>query len=390
MGYHVITHFRRGAFLATVSLGMLVSCGHATTFKGPGSGAGAEASALGVRINCGQTKVQIDKKALIAAGGKIQLSGELCPQISSSVELLFVLDFSDSMQVSDPLIGSGATGSCGRSKAVSAIVEKLTASRSKDDKVSAGIIGFGTKASEVTGEVDLAQFKPSVDALCRNNGGVTNYKAAFELAGQKLSASAKAAKIMYFISDGLPTAGGLMAVPMNFDPFNPYAAINAMNQAAAMNEDAHFKAGSEAAAVLRSQFPGLVFNAMLLQSSALSFPYDPAIYLSQLTADASRVRIVSQANQLAESAVQLLTVPVSLDAGKVAASVSDDGSAKQSLTIRQLLQSQDSKGKWIFGTSEFDGAKIAGTDFLKTIHFVMEASEMSGRKQSLAVNLEIK
>ncbi len=367
MGYHVITHFRRGAFLATVSLGMLVSCGHATTFKGPGSGAGAEASALGVRINCGQTKVQIDKKALIAAGGKIQLSGELCPQISSSVELLFVLDFSDSMQVSDPLIGSGATGSCGRSKAVSAIVEKMTASRGKDDKVSAGIIGFGTKASEVTGEVDLAQFKPSVDALCRNNGGVTNYKEAFELAGQKLSASAKAVKIMYFISDGLPTAGGLT-----------------------MNEDAHFMAGSDAAAVLRSQFPGLVFNAMLLQSSALSFPYDPAIYLTQLTADASRVRIVSQANQLAESAVQLLTVPVSLDAGKVAASVSDDGSAKQSLTIRQLLESQDSKGKWIFGTSEFDGAKIAGTDFLKTIHFVMEASEMSGRKQSLAVNLEIK
>jgi|GEM_PF-1913168 len=380
-----------GIFLATMSIAFTWSCGQSPSFKASGSRAGgAGANAMSVQIKCGDTKIQVDKKLLAAAGGRMQLSGELCPVSSSSVHLLFVLDFSDSMRTNDPTTGSGAGAACGRSKAVSAIIEKMTASRGKDDKVSAAIIGFGTTASEVSGETDLAQFKPSADALCRSNSGSTNYRAAFELAAQKLSASPKTAKIMYFISDGLPTAGGVMTTPLIIDPFDPYATINAMNQAAAMNQDVHFRAGVDAAASLRSQFPVMVFNAMLLQSAAVALPYDPAVYLSQLTNDASRVRIVSQASQLAESAVQLLTVPVSLDAGNVDASVRNDSGTRETLTMRQLLQSQDTKSKWIFGTSDFKAEKIAGSDFSKPIHFAMEAAETGGRKHALKVDIEIK
>jgi len=379
-----------GIFLATLSIAFTWSCAQSPSFKASGSRAGgAGADAMSVQIKCGDTKIQVDKKLLAAAGGKMQLSGELCPVFSSSVHILFVLDFSDSMRTNDPTVGVGAAASCGRSKAVSAIIEKLTASRGKDDKVSASIVGFGTTASEVSGEVDLAQFKPSAEALCRSNSGSTNYRAAFELAAQKLGVSTKTAKIMYFISDGLPTAGG-MSTPVFIDPYDPYATINAMNQAAAMNQDVHFRAGVDAAASLRSQFPAMVFNAMLLQSAAVSLPYDPAVYLSQLTNDASRVRIVSQASQLAESAVQLLTVPVSLDAGNVDASVSNDSGARETLTMRQLLQSQDTKSKWIFGTSDFKAEKIAGSDFAKPIHFAMEAAETGGRKHALKVDIEIK
>jgi len=376
-----------GIFLATLSIAFTWSCAQSPSFKASGSRAGVGgANAMSVQIKCGDTKIQVDKKLLAASGGKIQLSGELCPVSSSSVHLLFVLDFSDSMRTNDPTVGVGAAASCGRSKAVSAIIEKMTASRGKDDKVSASIVGFGTTASEVSGEVDLAQFKPSAEALCRSNSGSTNYRAAFELAAQKLAASTKTAKIMYFISDGLPTAGG-MSTPVFIDP---YAIINAMNQAVAMNQDVHFRAGVDAAASLRSQFPAMVFNAMLLQSAAVALPYDPAVYLSQLTNDASRVRIVSQASQLAESAVQLLTVPVSLDAGNVDASVSNDSGARETLTMRQLLQSQDTKSKWIFGTSDFKAEKIAGSDFAKPIHFAMEAAETGGRKHALKVDIEIK
>jgi len=368
-----------GIFLATLSIAFTWSCAQSPSFKASGSRAGgAGADAMSVQIKCGDTKIQVDKKLLAAAGGKMQLSGELCPVFSSSVHILFVLDFSDSMRTNDPTVGVGAAASCGRSKAVSAIIEKLTASRGKDDKVSASIVGFGTTASEVSGEVDLAQFKPSAEALCRSNSGSTNYRAAFELAAQKLGVSTKTAKIMYFISDGLPTAGGIMTTPVFIDPFDPY------------DQDVHFRAGVDAAASLRSQFPAMVFNAMLLQSAAVSLPYDPAVYLSQLTNDASRVRIVSQASQLAESAVQLLTVPVSLDAGNVDASVSNDSGARETLTIRQLLQSQDTKSKWIFGTSDFKAEKIAGSDFAKPIHFAMEAAETGGRKHALKVDIEIK
>ena len=380
-----------GIFLVMMSIAFTWSCAQSPSFKASGSRAGvAGANAMSVQIKCGDTKIQVDKKLLAAAGGRLQLSGELCPVSSSSVHILFVLDFSDSMRTNDPTVGVGAAASCGRSKAVSAIIEKMTASRGKDDKVSASIVGFGTAASEVSGEVDLAQFKPSAEALCRSNSGSTNYRAAFELAAQKLAASTKTAKIMYFISDGLPTAGGIMTTPVFIDPFDPYATINAMNQAAAMNQDVHFRAGVDAAASLRSQFPAMVFNAMLLQSAAVALPYDPAVYLSQLTNDASRVRIVSQASQLAESAVQLLTVPVSLDAGNVDASVSNDSGARETLTMRQLLQSQDTKSKWIFGTSDFKAEKIAGSDFSKPIHFAMEASETGGRKHALKVDIEIK
>lgn len=380
-----------GIFLATLSIAFTWSCGQSPSFKASGSRAGvAGANAMSVQIKCGDTKIQVDKKLLAASGGRLQLSGELCPVSSSSVHILFVLDFSDSMRTNDPTVDVGAGASCGRSKAVSAIIEKMTASRGKDDKVSAGIVGFGTTASEVSGEVDLAQFKPSAEALCRSNSGSTNYRAAFELAAQKLASSTKTAKIMYFISDGLPTAGGAMTIPVIINPFDPYATINAMNQAAAMNQDVHFRAGVDAATSLRSQFPAMVFNAMLLQSAAVSLPYDPAVYLSQLTNDASRVRIVSQASQLAESAVQLLTVPVSLDAGNVDASVSNDSGTRETLTMRQLLQSQDTKSKWIFGTSDFKAEKIAGSDFSKPIHFAMEASETGGRKHALKVDIEIK
>ena len=58
--------------------------------------------------------------------------------------------------------------------------------------------------------------------------------------------------------------------------------------------------------------------------------------------------------------------------------------------MRQLLQSQDTKSKWIFGTSDFKAEKIAGSDFSKPIHFAMEAAETGGRKHGVKVDIEIK
>lgn len=374
------------------SLCPLQACGPTATFKSPSPRAGAELQALSVQAKCGQSKVEVDRKSLESTGGRMQVSGEICPTSSSSLHVLFVLDFSGSMQSNDPVTGSGSSASCGRSRAVKAIVDRLTASRGKDDKLSAGIVGFGTDATEVVGETDLAQFKPPVDSMCRSSGGVTNYRAAFDLAGRKLGASSKATRILYFISDGLPTAGGTSAPPIIIDPFDPFSAMNAMSAAAAMSNDSNYRAGSDAAAALRSQFPGLVFNALLLQPSATvsGDGADPAQYLATLTADASRVRIVSQAGQLADSAVQLLTVPVILDSGNVDAAVANDSGARQTLTVKQLLQSQESKGKWVFATSDFDARKMAGEDFAKVIHFSMDAAETSGHKQSLKFDLVVR
>ena len=374
------------------ALAALHGCGPTATFNSPSPRAGAELQAMAVQARCGQSKVEIDRKALESAGGRMQISGELCAVSSSSLHVLFVLDFSGSMQSNDPVTGSGPNASCGRSRAVKAIVDRLTASRGKEDKLSAGIVGFGTDATEVVAETDMAQFKPSVDSMCRSSGGVTNYRAAFELAGRKLGASSKAARILYFISDGLPTAGGVMTDPIIINPFDPLSTMAAMSTAAAINSDAHYRAGAEAATALRAQFPAMVFNALLLNPSTTvsGDGLDPAQYLAALTGDASRVRVVSQASQLADSAVQLLTVPVALDSSNVNASISNDAGARQTLTMRQLAQSQESKGKWVFATSDFDARKMAGDDFSKALHFAMDAAESSGRNHSLKFDLVVR
>jgi hypothetical protein len=390
-GIHFRTHALAATAVCVITSALMQGCGPSATFKSPGSRGAAELNAMAVNVRCGENKVQLDRKALESAGGRVKLAGELCPTSSSSLHVLFVLDFSASMQVNDPVVGSGAAASCGRSKAVKAIVDRLTASRGKEDKISAGIVGFGSDASEVTGETDLAQFKPAASSMCRSDSGVTNYRAALELASQKLAASQKTTRILYFVSDGLPTAGGAVTSPIIVNPFDPFATISAMNAAAAINEDAHYRAGAEAASSLRSRFPGMIFNAMLLQpsSSVTGINFDPAQYLALLTGDAARVRVVSQASQLADSAVQLLTVPVALDPGNVDALVSNDSGARQTLTVQQLLQSQESKGKWIFSTSDFDVRKMAGDDFAKPIHFAMDAAEASGRKHALKFDVVI-
>jgi hypothetical protein len=169
----------------------------------------------------------------------VRLKGEICPQKTNDLTVLFVVDFSGSMGYHTP---SGKTDkvkgndpkiddSCGRLKAAKAIVEKLTNEKDYGDQVRVGMIPFagGVLQNRVINLQELDFFSEDLnsDKFCsyvvqsgeygynpQNPGGIdgsgitsaTNYEAAFNTAQQML-VNVSDRKVVYFISDGQPTEG---------------------------------------------------------------------------------------------------------------------------------------------------------------------------------------
>ena len=123
--------------------------------------------------------------------------------------------------------------SCGRLEAIHALIDMVNSQRADEDEVKFALVPF---AGEVLKDrmiefEDMAQFREKMDAnsVCsylvqseafethpQNPGGIwagnrispsTNYKAAFDKA-RSFSNEFHPAKVVYMISDGLPTSGG--------------------------------------------------------------------------------------------------------------------------------------------------------------------------------------
>lgn len=155
-------------------------------------------------------------------------SGKVCPPVTYPRDIIFVIDVSGSMADgwkqpgNDPM----ATGSCGRLKAVEAIVNDINA-RGGDSRF--GIVTFANvvkaKSSKMWSEKsnlyrDIDGGGKIEDTLCAGSLG-TSYGAGLGAAEAILTGSRPGAvKEIYFISDGVPdepdeTAGPTVAARLN-------------------------------------------------------------------------------------------------------------------------------------------------------------------------------
>lgn len=318
--------------------------------------------AMSLSSNCANPSILVSRQELAARNGDMVVTGEFCAQNSSDLQVLFLLDFSGSMKTNDPGIG-GWNFSCGRSRAVQAIAQAIRASSSAQDQVTVGVLGFGDTTRNIVSDTSLSAFSYNGPILCGSGLGGTKYGEAFTSATRVLQQSPRKNKLLYFITDGEPS-----------DSF----------------------VGTSAASTMRSAIPGLAFNAILLQSSGGNWSgggggQDPRTYLSGLTGDPSRVRIVSEANALATQAVQLLARPVIIDQGTVVARLVDPVGGIRNVPIASFLQSGGGQSgslggsTWSYATDRF---KIE--DARPGVYqLVIEGVEASGSKKSTTVTLTI-
>lgn len=233
-----------------------------------------------------------------------QIQGEFCPASTNKLSVLFLVDFSASMgkhmfngdgkvyDGQDPL--NESTGSCGRLSAAQALLAKIESIAKAGDDVQVSMIPFaGSVVNEhIVKFRSLASFKASLtkENFCRyvaqgsqyftpgyidpstvSASSATNYGAAF-LAAENALVSQNGQKLVYFISDGEPTAP-------SSDPVG---------------------SGIRAGQNLRNRTTNLTVNGLLLKTR---HP-DAIDILNKVTGSPDRVKLVDQASQLADKILE--------------------------------------------------------------------------------------
>lgn len=292
---------------------------------------------------------------------KVELRGEICPRVTGKLTVLFVVDFSGSMAVTDPQNGSGPTA-CGRSSAANAILKELRTSMGPNDDVRVGFVSFGDKAAIESEPLPVAEVSEDVN-FCGFVTQGTNYKDAFDAATRTLQ-DVEGNKIVYFISDGIPSVGGNA-------PFDDQD-----------QSGAHHTAGAEAAAGLR-QLPNVIVNAVFLDAVGLGDANRN--YLAQLTGDPERVKIAANANELADKIVELSTGEPELQQAGLVASLSAPGFPEREVKIVSFTPS--GSGAWTYVTEPIElNTKSKGP--VDNI-FVIKTEDQKGSEFQESVTLRV-
>lgn len=275
--------------------------------------------------------------------GRLDLKGEICPLAFGKLNVLFLVDYSGSMKTADPADTLGL--SCGRLRSARRILARLKAARRPSDTINVGEITFARTAQQRLEMQDINQFD-SLFKLNRSNfcgwesspNGSTNYQSAFNLARQTL-ANATGNTVVYLLSDGLPTIS-------NGNEFD--------------NNDTqglHKTAGLQAVNTLRSSISNVSISTVFLNRSSNS-----AMAEGYLQSISDQLRIVSEAADLADKAVELSIPTVELGNGKPTATLTVEGtSINQSVAIESFQKDQRRPGVWLFQTAPFMPAKQPGT-----------------------------
>lgn len=268
---------------------------------------------------------------------RILVNGEFCPQAPARLNIVFLIDFSLSMYNENQDRGNDPikNGSCGRLEAARAIINSHNQHMSDEDaEISVGVVQF---ASELAGTIALTPLADMNDQLttknfCRGING-TNYKAAFEEATSMLD-GVNGTKVVYLISDGMPTEGG---------------------GGARENAPRHRDAAQKAADKMRKKLSLLTYNTVYLGNihELEEDDFEPKAFLEQLTGSAERVKLVDKAENLANEILKLEKPEVDLDTAKVTSELTADGTAPVSIPLSLFKAHATKAGTWVFATEEF-------------------------------------
>lgn len=181
-----------------------VSC-QSSEFKANQAQAPVKANTIKVELDCLTERGGVITQS--HRGGpktSIVLSGKVCPpqeDIFEKKTVLVLVDQSDSMRINDPVVN----GSCGRLKAIEALVGKIERTEKASENVYMGIVGFETGSSVLVRPTKISDLRGflRVNPIC-DYRGFTNYESVFDTASQQLGVI-DGAKDVYLVSDGLPT-----------------------------------------------------------------------------------------------------------------------------------------------------------------------------------------
>jgi len=264
-----------------------------------------------------------------------ELTGSICPkpQRPSRITVLFLIDWSGSMQTMDPKVGD----SCGRLQAAKAITSYLKNSADPSTVVQEGMIPFST-AVDVTGIIPLADvdtFAQSLvaDKFCRA-AGATNYHAPLQQARYMLQ-GVQGRVLIYFITDGAPNVKLDGSFSFDNDPTVIGHAI-------------------DAGRALKDVTPGVTLNSILLGAQAATAQST----MTNVTGDPNRVKLVSNATDLAGSILKF--EPPTLVPTSATATLTSGGVSKQ-VAIASIDPDPNNPGNWIFKTAPFELEGLDGT-----------------------------
>lgn len=300
-------------------------------------------------LNCDRKDpLVVDLKSKV--NEKIKIKGEFCPKSFGKLSVLFVVDFSGSMGAynglpgSDP--GSFLTQSCGRRKAIESIIAKIKADMRTEDDINLGLVQFGSDARIAAPLTKLANFERSFvsySSLCGSNMGATNYESAFQKARETLGTT-DGNKVVFFISDGLPTA---------YNGSDPNLSEDEVGK----------QKGLTAAQDLAGAVKDMTLNVVFLSGENKSVAQT---YLESITGDKAKVKLAEGAGSLADKIVELSIPSVSINKETISAELVF-GEQKKPVKIVKLEPDATRKSVWVFESEEFTALGKTGSEALNQV-----------------------
>ncbi len=359
---------------------------------------GAEAGfGYGLDLSCEQTldydfNISSDSDSLIRTKGDQQVvmnvRGRFCPGIvTQNLTVLFLIDFSGSMglnggddpflppQGNDPRFDQNGQETCGRLLAAQVIMNRFKAS----DAVEVGSVPFASSVVSGYGVAPLnhnefrqgyTEAENGLKHFCSHlssdpndplyadapgaievNGidGRTNYEAAFRAARNYLDGR-KGQKVVYFITDGRPTAPG--------------------------DEDSAIDAAKRAAQALMD-LDNVIVNSFFLQNLNVA-QEDTTGYeiLVDIIGNPNRVKKVANATDLAVEVGKAL--PVSFDADAISATLSvAPYRPEEPLGVVSFVKDPIVADAWLFETQPFVLLGNPGETVLNQVKIEAIGSDMS-------------
>lgn len=327
-----------------------------------------------INFKCDDGQIGSLKKLVASGELSIRLEGEFCTKKADSgvpqSTILFVVDGSGSMALNDPQIA----GSCGRYQAVKAIFDRLKTFNS--NKVSMAFQVFGDLSETLAKPVSLDQavefVKPA--AICRDDLRGTNYQSALFEARKSLEGR-EGRKIVYFITDGLPSASGISLRDLRAPNIPPTSSQDEIDSLLGPV----YQQGLDAGIRLR-ELSDTTFNALFLQPRSLGGQAVPSVerpseYLKKIVGDPARFRLVSSAQELAAKITELESSgPHNLRAATATGVLEADGFEPKSLRVKSVVPT-DNPQIWSFVLESFELFSRPGEETLNRISIKIENDE---------------